>query len=90
MRLVGAPEYVVRLPLLLQGLLQGLLGAALALAALLAGWRLAAPGLNPLVALTVGLDRLEFLGPAGMAGLLLAGAGLGALGGWLARGRSVA
>ena len=31
MRLVGAPEFTIRLPLLLQGMVQGLLGAALAL-----------------------------------------------------------
>jgi len=31
MRLVGAPEHVVRLPLLLQGMMQGLLGAMLAI-----------------------------------------------------------
>lgn len=87
MRLVGAPEAAIRLPLLLQGLLQGLLGAGLALVALVALHRLAAPGLEPLMALTVGLPRLDFLSPSGMAGLLGTGAALGALGGWLARGR---
>jgi hypothetical protein len=36
---------------------------------------------------TIGLPRLEFLDPVAMLGLLLAGTGLGGLGGWLARGR---
>ncbi|HXG15627.1 MAG TPA: permease-like cell division protein FtsX [Calidithermus sp.] len=90
MRLVGAPEAAIRLPLLLQGMLQGLLGAALALAALVALHRLAAPALEPLMALTIGLPRLDFLSPSGMAALLGAGAALGALGGWLARGRAPA
>lgn len=87
MRLVGAPETAIRLPLLLQGLLQGLLGAGLALAILAALYRLAAPGLGPLLALTIGLPRLDFLTPLGMAALLGLGAALGALGGWLVRGR---
>jgi cell division transport system permease protein len=90
MRLVGAPEAAIRLPLLLQGLLQGLLGAALALAALLALHRLAAPALEPVMALTIGLPRLDFLSATGMAALLGGGAALGALGGWLARGRTPA
>jgi cell division transport system permease protein len=88
MRLVGAPEMAIRLPLVLQGLLQGLLGAALALTVLVALYRLAAPALEPLVTLTLGLPRLEFLSAPGMLGLLGLGASLGALGGWLTRGRT--
>jgi cell division transport system permease protein len=87
MRLVGAPEAVIRLPLLLQGMAQGLLGAALALLALIAGHHMAAPWLEPLMNQTIGLARLEFLTPQAMLGLLLAGTMLGGLGGWLARGR---
>ncbi len=87
MRLVGAPELAIRLPLLLQGLIQGLLGALLALAALRIAHHFAAPWLEPLTSLTIGLPRLEFLSPPGMLTLLAAGAGLGALGGWLTRGR---
>ncbi|OLC15749.1 MAG: hypothetical protein AUH29_07085 [Candidatus Rokubacteria bacterium 13_1_40CM_69_27] len=87
MRLVGAPEAAIRLPLLLQGLVQGLLGALLALLALAVGHHLAAPWLEPLMSLTIGVPRLEFLTPPGMVTLLAAGAGLGAFGGWLARGR---
>jgi cell division transport system permease protein len=86
MRLVGAPETAIRLPLLLQGLIQGLLGAGLALAALALGHQVAAPRLEPLMSLTIGLPRLTFLTPPGMLTLLLAGATLGAVGGWLARG----
>lgn len=86
MRLVGAPEIAIRLPLLLQGMVQGLLGAGLALAMLLIGHHVAAPRLEPLVSLTIGLPRLEFLTPPAMLLLLLAGASLGAFGGWLARG----
>jgi cell division transport system permease protein len=87
MRLVGAPEAVIRLPLLLQGMAQGLLGAGLALTALFAAHYVAAPWLQPLMVQTIGLPRLEFLDPTAMLGLLLAGTWLGGLGGWLARGR---
>jgi cell division transport system permease protein len=87
MRLVGAPESAIRLPLLLQGMIQGLLGASVALAALVATYRLAAPRIEPLLALTVGLPRLDFLTPVSVAMLLLTGAGLGGVGGWLAKGR---
>jgi cell division transport system permease protein len=87
MRLVGAPELAIRLPLLLQGMIQGLLGALLALLALRIAYHVAAPRLEPLTNLTIGLPHLEFLTPAGMLTLVLAGAGLGALGGWLTRGR---
>src|SRR6058998_2379374 len=79
---------IIRLPLLLQGLIQGLLGATLALLALVVFYRLAAPKLEPLMSLTVGLPSLEFLPASAVLRLLAAGAALGAFGGWLARGRS--
>jgi cell division transport system permease protein len=88
MRLVGAPEATIRLPLLLQGMLQGLLGALLALAALVGAHALVAPRLGPLVNLTLGLPELTFLPPASLALLIFAGTLLGALGGWLARAKS--
>jgi cell division transport system permease protein len=87
MRLVGAPEAAIRLPLLLQGLIQGLLGASLALLGLVVLYHLAAPKLEPLMSLTVGLPTLEFLPTSAILRLLAAGAALGAFGGWLARGR---
>lgn len=88
MRLVGAPEAVIRLPLLLQGVVQGLLGAALALALLVGAFRLAQPRLEPLVTLTLGLPEMSFLSPSAIAALLASGALLGGVGGWLAKGRA--
>jgi cell division transport system permease protein len=85
MRLIGAPEATLRLPLLLQGMLQGLLGALLALVALVATHELVAPRLEPLVNITLGLPHLAFLPPASLLTLIVAGTVLGALGGWLAR-----
>jgi cell division transport system permease protein len=90
MRLVGAPESVIRLPLLLQGMMQGLVGALLALAALLVVFRVATPRLEPLLQLTVGLPHVEFLTVPALLAILLAGASFGALGGWFAKGRMAA
>jgi cell division transport system permease protein len=86
MRLVGAAEIVVRLPLLLQGMLQGLLGGLLALLALGVAHRVTAPHLDPVLNVTIGLPALEFLSPVNLAALVAAGTLLGAFGGWLARG----
>ena len=85
MRLVGASEVSIRLPLLLQGMMQGLAGAVLALAALVLTYSLVAPRLEPLVNLTLGLSQLAFFTPLGVMALLGAGTLLGGLGGWLAR-----
>ncbi len=86
MRLVGAPEIVVRLPLLLQGMLQGLIGGVLALLALNIAHRLAGPYLDPVLNVTIGLPALTFLSPLNLAVLVVAGTLLGGFGGWLARG----
>jgi cell division transport system permease protein len=90
MRLVGAPEYVIRLPLLLQGGLQGLAGAIVAVAALMAAHATFAPRLEPDVILTLGLPTVSFLPPATLIALVAGGAALGGLGGLLARRRGQA
>ena len=86
MRLCGAAEALIRLPLLLQGMFQGLLGALLALGILVAAHRLIAPHLDPILDLTVGLPHLYFLPSGDLALLVIAGTLLGGLGGYLARG----
>jgi cell division transport system permease protein len=85
MRLVGASELTIRLPVLLQGMMQGLAGAVLALGTLVITHSLVAPRLEPLVNLTLGLSQIVFLTPLGVLALLGAGTLLGGLGGWLAR-----
>jgi cell division transport system permease protein len=87
MRLVGAPEHVVRLPLLLQGMMQGLIGAVLAVWVLVGCYAIVGPRAEPLVTETLGIPRLSFLRPAEVMSLMLAGTLLGGLGGWMARGR---
>lgn len=84
MRLVGATESVIRLPRLLQGLAQGLLAGTLALAVLEAAFALANPRLEPLLPVTIGLQRVVFLSIPEMLTLILGGAALGAMGGLLA------
>jgi len=88
MRLVGATETVIRLPLLLQGMAQGLLGAVVALVGLEGAYILLAPRVEPLLTLTLGLGRAVFLSTPQVALLLAGGAMLGALGGLLAKGRA--
>lgn len=90
MRLVGATEAVIRIPLLLNGLVQGLLGAVMALGGLWLAYTVAWPRLEPLVSLTLGLQRVTFLSPGEMLLLLGGGGLLGSFGGLLAKGRSVA
>jgi cell division transport system permease protein len=87
MRLVGAPELVVRMPLLLQGMMQGLIGAVLAVWVLIGCYALLGPRIEPLVTETLGVTRLAFLRPLNVLSLMSAGTLLGGLGGWLARGR---
>ena len=89
MRLVGATETVIRLPRLLQGMCQGLLAAVLALAVLETIYALAAPRLEPLLPVTLGLGRAAFLSIAQMLLLMATGTLLGAVGGLLARGRAL-
>lgn len=86
MRLVGASEMVIRLPLFLQGLAQGLVGAGLAVGALYGAYRLALPTLEPLLSFTLGLSRAAFFSPIEVALLLGGGGLLGALGGLAAKG----
>src|SRR6266849_588793 len=87
MRLVGATESVIRLPRVLQGMAQGLVAATIALAVLEAVYALAAPRLEPLLPLTLGLQRAIFFSAPQMLILMAGGAALGGAGGLLARGR---
>lgn len=84
MTLVGAAEWMVRGPFLLQGMIQGLLGGLVALACLASASVLLAPRLAPFLALTLGLESVRFLSPRDSAALLVGGALLGGLGGLLA------
>ena len=88
MRLVGAPEHVVQLPLLMQGMMQGLIGAVLAIWVLIGCYAILGPRVEPLVTETLGIPRLTFLRPLNVVSLMIAGTLLGGLGGWMARGRT--
>ena len=77
----------IRMPLLLQGMIQGLIGALLALAAMAVGFRFTAPQLAPLLTLALGVDGIAFLPVEQMLAIVIVGTLLGALGGFLARGR---
>ena len=89
MRLVGATETVIRLPRVVQGMAQGLVAAVLAIAVLEVAFALVAPRLEPLLPLTLGLDRTVFFSAPQMLVLMAGGAALGGIGGLLARGGRV-
>jgi cell division transport system permease protein len=88
MRLVGATENVIRWPRLLQGMAQGLVASIVALATLELAYAVAVPRLEPLLPVTIGLERGAFLSPGQAQALIGAGTMLGAMGGLLARGRA--
>jgi len=88
MRLVGATENVIRWPRLLQGMAQGLVVSIVALATLELAYAVAVPRLEPLLPVTIGLERVAFLSPWQALALIGAGTMLGAMGGLLARGRA--
>jgi cell division transport system permease protein len=84
MRLVGASESVIRTPRFLQGLIQGLLAGTLALLVLEVAFAIAAPRLDPVLPVTLGLERAIFLSLPQMLALIAGGSALGAIGGLLA------
>jgi len=88
MRLVGATENVIRWPRLLQGMAQVLVASIVALATLELAYAVAVPRLEPLLPVTIGLERVAFLSPWQALALIGAGTMLGAMGGLLARGRA--
>lgn len=90
MRLVGATEATIRLPLVLQGMGQGLLGSGLALGILYVVYRMTLPTLEPLASLTLGLSRMAFFSWGEAALLLGSGGLLGAFGGLAVTGRGEA
>jgi cell division protein FtsX len=81
---------VIGAPRLLQGMAQGLVAAIMALAALEIAYALAVPRIEPLLPVTLGLERVTFLSPLQALALIGAGTMLGAVGGLLARGRTQA
>jgi cell division transport system permease protein len=87
MRLVGAPEFTIRMPLLLQGMVQGMIGAILAIGGLALAHYFVAPKVAPLMTVALGLSHVSFLPPVQILAIGVAGTVLGAVGGLMARGR---
>jgi len=80
LRLVGASRSYVAAPFLIEGFLEGVAGGLLGLALLWAGWSGLAPVLRGGLTLLIGDTEPQFLGAAGTAWLVAAGALLGVLG----------
>lgn len=84
MRLVGAPLSTIRAPFIVEGLLQGAIGALIALALLAAGAWFVQLRYGAWIGEVTGLERVSFLPPTAVAGVVLAGVVLGGLGGFVA------
>lgn len=86
MRLVGASEWMVRGPLLVQGVMQGLVGSVLALAALFGLFALARSMTEGSVTIIDATLLSSFLPLDKIVWLLLGGAAAGLIGGWMSIG----
>jgi cell division transport system permease protein len=84
MRLVGAPLSTIRAPFIVEGLLQGAIGATIALALLASGAWAVHARYGAWLADVTGLERVSFLPPLAVAGVITAGLVLGGLGGFAA------
>lgn len=87
LRLVGATERFIELPLIVEGALQGALGAATAVGLLYTAHRFGAPLLARMLSGAVGDVELPFLAPSVCGLAICGGVVLGLLGSWLAIGR---
>jgi cell division transport system permease protein len=87
LRLVGATDGFIRLPLVVEGALHGSLGAGLAVAGLYAVYHVGAPALERMLSGAALGVELAFFAPPVVAGALAAGLFLGVTGSWLALGR---
>lgn len=87
MQLVGATNFFIRVPYLLEGLVQGTAGSALALGLLWVAWRSFSPQAAQSLAPVFGVARIEFLPPSQLLALLAGGMLLGVLGSFFAMGR---
>jgi cell division transport system permease protein len=87
LRLVGATDRFIRLPLVVEGALHGAVGAGVALGLLYLVYRLGAPALERMLAGAVGGLELTFLAPPLCGAAVAAGLLLGVAGSWLAIGR---
>jgi len=87
MRLVGATKTHIRAPFLLEGMIQGGLGAGLALLLLYAAYRALLWQLQQAPGPMLGMEVGSFLDTHWIAGMLLAGAVVGAFGSLISVGR---
>jgi len=87
LRLVGATDAFVELPLVVEGAMQGALGAGVAVGLLYALYRIGGPAIERMLTGAVGEIHLSFLSAPHLLIAVAAGALLGIAGSWLAVGR---
>jgi cell division transport system permease protein len=87
LRLVGATDAFLEVPLVIEGALQGVVGAGVALGLLYAVYRAGAPVLQRMLVGALGDVDFTFLSVSAIGLALAAGLGLGIVGSWVAIGR---
>ena len=87
MQLVGATNSFVRIPFLVGGALQGFLGAVVGLLLVMAAFFAVDSQFRSSDILGVAFPKLLFLGPVGIAGVIVVGIVVGAVGSLFALGR---
>ena len=87
MRLVGATNFFIRAPYLIEGTLQGMFGAALAIIALWALYQAFGVGAAREVAPVLGIERVVFLPGRAILGLLVGGTLMGLIASLVSVGR---
>ncbi len=84
-KLVGATDWFIKIPFLIEGALHGLVGGVVSLGVLVAGYSIVS--VKPLYTIGLPLIKIVFLPPGWIASLVLGSAALGLASGFIAVGR---
>lgn len=87
MRLVGATEFFIRTPFLIEGLLQGLAGSAISLGMLIVLYKVLSGQVDSAIFRILGTGTVNFIPPWSVVAILLGGMALGGLGSLASVGR---
>ncbi|UCF30312.1 MAG: ABC transporter permease [bacterium] len=87
MRMVGATEWFIRTPFLIEGLIQGAAGSLVSIALLIFAFRFMSSQLDPAFFQALGMASVDFLPTGTIAGILIGGMLLGGLGSLASVGR---
>lgn len=89
MRLVGATELFVKLPLYIEGIIQGVIGAGLSVLLLYLGFLLVSERINPILVESLGTGKLDFLSTDITMRIMIGGFTVGLLGSLISMAKKV-